>query len=192
MAPGNRRHAEVIERELLGQTLVVVMNPEEGEDQHRHQQHDDPGPIAKLGHRKDNHDDEGADGPDGVDDSASSATALIAQGGAGVFDLLARLQMADAPPAAGHAGLGQGEGEEDTDGVERDQAVTLALKGRSAPSDQGQGHDAVRKDQPAAFVHQLFGQEAVAGVSAPRRGKSANEVLAAMIRIRVVDAIVAR
>ena len=53
---------------------------------------------------------------------------VVYQDRARLPDLFARLQMAGLPPAARHAGLRKGERQEHADGIQWDQAVTLAWK----------------------------------------------------------------
>ena len=68
------------------------------------------------------------------------------------------------PVVHDHARLGQGEGGEDADGVERDQGAGVATEGDD--EDQGaagQHQDPVAEHQAVAPVGQLTGQEAVAG-----------------------------
>ena len=78
------------------------------------------------------------------------------------MDGLIGRKLAGFVPAPRHASLRKGEGQENADGIERDQA------GHAGPeeydqerSNQRQRDDAAREDQPAAFEGQLAGQEAI-------------------------------
>jgi len=63
-----------------------------------------------------------------------------------------------------YGGLRQGEGEEDADGVERDEAVGVAVEGdEDHHGHNGQGDDAIREGQPVAHAQEVPGREGVAG-----------------------------
>ena len=162
----------VVERQMGRQVLVVMVDPEEDEHQRRRQHHDDPRSILELGDGKDKHHDRRADSAKAVNDHLELPTGLVAQRRAALLDLLAGGQVADLPPAAGHAGLRQGERQEHADGVERDQGGDAGLEEDDQQAgDQSQRHDAPREDQPAAPVGELPRQETVAGVQRAQPGK---------------------
>lgn len=69
-----------------------------------------------------------------------------------------------APPVPDHPGLGEGEGDEDADDVELDEAGQLGVEGDDQ-GDRGEGeqHDAVGVDEPVAAVGELARRVPVPG-----------------------------
>ena len=163
--------------------------------QGRDQQNDNPSAILEFGCRKDKHHDEGAYGPKPIASRSLPASALVAPIGRALLeDFLARLKMTGFPPAARHASLRQGKRHKNPNGIQRDEAGDAGLKEDDQQGSQnGQRNNALGINQAAAAEGQLAGEKAVCSAcSAPRRGKSAKAVLAAMIKMTVVPMIIAR
>ena len=86
--------------------------------------------------------------------------------------LLPSGELAGSQPTACHAGLREGEGQEDANGVQRDQGRDAGLE----DDDQHARHqrkedDAAREDQPAAPEGQVTRQEAIGGQQRAESGK---------------------
>ena len=103
-------------------------------------------PDEELARRHDEHDHARGQGAEAVDGQATPPALL-----------------APAPPAHDHARLGQGEGEEDAERVERDEGADAGVEDRPAAGPPaGQGHDAGGERQPLAAEGELARHEAVA------------------------------
>jgi hypothetical protein len=88
-----------------------------------------------------------------------------------------------------HACLGQGEGHEHPDHVERNQCVGVAAKGdEQHGSERAETKNAVRERQPVALVHELTRKIAIAGQNRRQPRKSAYAVFAASTRMSIVAA----
>ena len=125
--------------------LVVPVHGHEESDDHRHRCDDDPRAATEL---RDDHDDEDQTGgrrADGVDDHAPPPPRLL-----------------QSQPASDHPQLGQGEGGEDADDVELDQAgeVRVERVDQAARRDR-QDDDPVREHEPISAVAELRRHESV-------------------------------
>ena len=121
MASHPGRGAPGFEGKVAFEVPVVMVYAEEEGDEGRDQQDDEPRPVVELGHREHQGHDRGAKGSKRVDDHLQPPALLVAQHRAGLADLLAGREVPELPPASRHSRLGKSEGEEDADGVERDQ-----------------------------------------------------------------------
>ena len=131
---------------------------------------DDPCAVAELGHGEDDHDDKGRHCADGIYYLLAAPVSVVAHGRAVYVTFLAGLHLADALPAHDHAGLRQCERHEHADGIERNQARRVGGKDHDQHrGSQGQRYNAPRKDETAAAIGQLLGQEAVGGNQGPKQ-----------------------
>jgi hypothetical protein len=106
---------------------------------------DHPGAVGELGDGDDDQDDQGNDPAGAVDHQAVAP---------------ARLAQAQMPSS--HAGLGEGEGEDHADGVQRDQLMGVGPKRNHQEDGRGRQHqDAVGVDQPVAALAELAGQDGI-------------------------------
>jgi hypothetical protein len=84
--------------------FVVAVDAKASDDDERHEQDDQPRAMRELGHRRDQQHERRHEGTGGVDGDAPAPVAVPMT-----------------PPMGDHAGLGEREGEEDSDRVQRDQ-----------------------------------------------------------------------
>ncbi len=135
-----------VNRELPRHLVVVAADGHEGDHQRRNQHDDEPRAVRELRHCDDHHDESGGDGPDALDRDARHPARLTAA----------------AQPVPDHAGLLEREGEEDTDGVERDQGVRVPVEhDEQAHAEHRQDEDAVRVREAVPAVRELARHEAV-------------------------------
>ena len=143
MSRFRRRFPEILQGEAAGKPLVVFMDRLQQQDQNRDQDQNDPGSLKELGDGEDHYHDGGAQGAETVDDHLQLPLRLMAQRGTAFFNLGAGPEVPDLPPAARHACLRQGEGQEYADGIQRNQAGDAGIEGNDQQRcDQSQRDDA--------------------------------------------------
>src|SRR5574337_1902615 len=157
--------AEVLQRQVRGQVSVVVMDGEEYHDHRWHKKDDDPRPVAELGDGEDQHHDRRTERAESVDPHLERPTWIMAERRAALLYLLARREVADLPPATGHAGLRKREGKEHPNGVQWDEGGHAGLEQYDQErGNEGEDHDTTREDETTTSVGELAGQKAVAGM----------------------------
>ena len=109
-----------VEGEGLPGEIEVAADAQRGHGEDDHHGPGHPCALGELGHRGDDEDDARHHAADGVEGQA-----------------LAPMRIARAPPVHDHPRLGEREGEEDPDCVERDQALGLSREG---DEHEGRGH----------------------------------------------------
>ncbi len=135
------------QRELRGHRFVVTLDRPEDRDEEGNEQDHDPGPVDELGGDDDGQDHSRGPGAQAIDGHLPGPA-----------------RPAEPVPVAHHARLRQGEGQKNTQRIERDEPVGQAAKEDDQHRGQnGQGDDAVGKDQPVAQAGELAGQVPVAG-----------------------------
>ena len=134
---------------------VMPVDVEEGGHHDGHQQDDDPGPVGKACHGDDQHDNEGDDGAQAVDDGLH----------------LPGLTPEPEPPDH-HARLADGEAQEHTHRIKGQQVVFLGAEEQHQDARRdGQDENAIGEDQAVPLARELSGQEAVPGMEGGQAGE---------------------
>ena len=134
---------------------VVAVYAEHQRVEDRHDHEDQPGAVGELGHGDDHEHGEGHERAEAVDHQIGAHLSAFE---------LARALAQQPSPVPDHAGLAEGEGDEDTDDVELDQRGDVrVVDHQDHDRGRGEGDDAVRVDEAVAAGGQGLRRVAVGG-----------------------------